>query len=182
MISCCSLLARFPSSVSLSLGALDSIRRGNINQRNKMKKQIGLLTLVVALCGVVPLQAADVPAVSEAKINRDQAQQLLKERDEARPKAEAAEKKMRDAGAGPRVDALGFASAKSLRDQQAASESKARAYDRYARTAKQIEKRIQDEVYRGLQPPLAADIARFERLQAEVDLARIAGLLPAEEK
>jgi hypothetical protein len=69
-----------------------------------------------------------------------------------------------------------------LRDQQAASGSKAEAYDRYAKTARQIEKRIRDEVERGVLPPLAADIGRFERLQAEVDLARIAGRLPAEVK
>ena len=49
------------------------------------------------------------------------------------------------------------------------------------RPPKQIEKKIKDEVDRGVQPLIAADIARFERLQAEVDLARLAGRLPAQE-
>ena len=145
-----------------------------------MKKQIGLLTVVATLCGVVQLHAADVPAVSDAKVNRDQAQQLLKERNEARPKAEAATKKLRDAGIRP--ESLGFEAAKTLRDQQAAAGSKGQALDGYVKTTKQMEKKIQDEVYRGVKPPLAEDIAHFERLQAEVDLARYSGRLPAKEE
>ena len=145
-----------------------------------MKKQIGVVTLAAMLCGGVQMQAADEPARSSGQIVRDEAQQLLKERDEARAKAQAAEKKLREAGAAP-SESLGFASAKSLRDQQAAAGATASAYDRYAKTAKQIEKRIKDEIDRGLQPLLVADIARFERLQAEVDLARIDGRLPAQE-
>ena len=60
--------------------------------------------------------------------------------------------------------------------------AKGQALDRYAKTAKRIEKKIQDEVYRDVQPPLAGDIAHFERLQAEVDLARYSGRLPAKEE
>ncbi len=147
--------------------------------KGKMKNQIGLIALVAALswCGCKP---ATKSAGTDAQA--DPAQHLLKQRDEARPKAEAAEKRMREAGAGAQVEALGFASAKSLRDQQAASGSKAEAYERYANTAKQIEQKIQVDVQLGAQSQSAADIARFERLQAEVDLARITGQLPAEEK
>jgi len=143
-----------------------------------MRKRLGLVA--AALCGVAPIQAADAPARSAAQIAHDEAQQLLKERNEARPKAEAATKKLRDAGVRP--ESLGFESAKALRDQQAAAGAKGQALDRYAKTAKRIEKKIQDEVYRGVQPPLAGDIAHFERLQAEVDLARYSGRLPAKEE
>jgi hypothetical protein len=147
-----------------------------------MKKQIGVVTLTALLCCGIQTQAADESTPSAAQVARDKAQQLLKERDEARTKAQAAEKKMREAGAAARVESLGFASAKRLRDQEAASGTKATAYVRYAKAARQIEERIKDEIDRGLQPPIVADISRFERLQAEVDLARIEGRLPAKEK
>jgi hypothetical protein len=145
-----------------------------------MKKQIGLIALVAALCGATQIQAADEPKRSPAQIARDEAQQLLKDRNEARPKAEAAVKKLREAGV--RTELLGFDSAKALRDEQVKSGEKGQALDRYAKAAKQIEKKIQDEIDRGVRPPLAADIARFERLQAEVDLARHTGRLPAKEE
>ena len=144
-----------------------------------MKMQIGVVTLAAILCCGVHMQAADAPARSAAQVAHDEAQELLKERDAARPKAKAAEQKLREAGARP--ESLGFENAKALRDKQAASGAKATAYDRYAKTAKQIEKKIKDEVERGVQPVIATDIARFERLQAEVDLARLAGRLPAQE-
>jgi len=143
-----------------------------------MKKHIGAVTLAAILCCNIQLQAADEPARSATQVARDEAQRLLKERDEARPKAKAAEQKLREAGVQP--ESLGFENAKALRDKQAAAGAKATAYDRYAKTAKQIEKKIKDEVDRGVRPLLATDIARFERLQAEVDLARIAGRLPAQ--
>src|SRR5688572_28250218 len=138
-----------------------------------MKKQIGVFAVGAALCCGINMQAADAPARSAAQVAHDDARQLLKERDEARPKAKAAEQKLREAGVQP--ESLGFESARALRDKQAAAGAKATAYDRYVKTAKQIEKKIKDEVDRGVRPLLATDIARFERLQAEVDLARIAG-------
>ena len=110
----------------------------------------------------------------------DEAARLLSERDEASVKAEAAVKKMWEAGKGGREDALGFA--RKLRDEQAASGSKLEAYKRYAATAREIEEKTQKEVEVGARSPLEADIAHFERLQAEVDLARITGRLPAQEK
>ena len=110
----------------------------------------------------------------------DEAARLLRERDEASVKAEAAVKKMWEVGKGGREDALGFA--RKLRDEQAVSGSKLEAYKRYAATAREIEEKIQKEVEVGARSPSEADIAHFERLQAEVDLARITGRLPAEEK
>jgi len=144
-----------------------------------MKTQIGAVTLAVALCCGIQVQAAEQSA-SAAQHARDEAQPLLKDRDEARAKAKAAEQKLRDNGLSPA--SLGFESARATRDQQAASGSKLAAYDRYAKTAKQLEKKIQDEVYRGVRGVGCEDIARFERLQAEIDLARITGRLPAAEK
>ena len=145
-----------------------------------MKKQIGVFAVAAILCCGNRMHAADEPARSPAQVAHDESQQLLKERNEARPKAKAAEQKLREGG-GVQPESLGFESAKALRDKQAASGARATAYDRYAKTAKQIEKKIKDEVERGVLPVIAADIARFERLQAEVDLARIAGRLPAQE-
>src|SRR5258705_3169815 len=98
--------------------------------------QFGLLTLGAALCGAAQIQAADEPARSPAQVAHDEAQQLLKDRDEARPKAQAAEQKLREAGVRP--ESLGFESAKALRERQAGSGAKLAAYDRYAKTAKQI--------------------------------------------
>jgi len=146
-----------------------------------MKKQIGAVTLAAIFCWGIRMQAAVVePAPSDSKIAREEAQQLLKDRNEARPKAEAAEQKLRDSGRRP--EALGFEKAKALRDEQAAAGGKATAYARYARTAKEMETQIKRQVDVGQQPFIAADIARFERLQAEVDLARIMGRLPAQEE
>jgi hypothetical protein len=146
-----------------------------------MKTQIWRMTLAAMLCGGFGMQAAVVePARSDSKIAREEAQQLLKERNDARPKAEAAEQKLRDAGRRP--EALGFEKAKALRDEQAAAGDKATAYARYAQTAKEMETQIKRQVEVGQQPLIAADIARFERLQAEVDLARLMGRLPAQEE
>ena len=159
-------------------------RHINSNKSKKMKAHMKPLTLAIALCCAVlcsaPATAVDQPAPSEAQRAHDEAQQLLKDRDEARPKAKAAEQKLREGGLS--ADSLGFENARAIRDQQSASGSKATAYDRYAKTAKRLEKKIQDEVERGVRPIVCLDIARYERLQAEVDLARIAGRLPAREE
>ena len=102
-----------------------------------MKSQIRILTLIALVCGAFGMQAADFePARSDSKIAREEAQRLLNERNEARPKAEAAEQKLRDSGRGP--EALGFDKAKALRDAQAVAGDTATAYDRYAKTAKEI--------------------------------------------
>lgn len=143
-----------------------------------MQKHIGVVTLAAILCGGIQMQAAE-PARSTSELAHAEGQQLLKDRNEAIPKAQAAKQKLREAGGSP--ESLGFESAKALRDKQAASGAKATAYDRYAKTAKKIERRIKEAVERGEQPVFATDIARFERLQAEVDLARLAGRLPAQE-
>ncbi len=146
-----------------------------------MKKQIGAVTLAAILCCGIQMQGADVSAPSATQV-RDEAQQLLKERDEARLKADAAVEQLRRAGRVRSAEELGFAGAKRVRDQEARSGSKTEAYERYAKTAKQLEKKTQKEVMVGTKPVLMNDIARFERLQAEVDLARITGRLPAVEK
>jgi len=87
---------------------------------------------------------------------------------------------MRNNGLNPA--SLGFESARALRDRQALSGSKLAAYDRYLKTAKKLEKSIRDEVFRGVKAEPCQDIARFECLQAEVDLARVEGRLPEAEK
>ena len=146
-----------------------------------MKTQIRTMTLAAMLCGTLGMHAAVVePTQSDSKISREEAQQLLKDRNDARPKAEAAEQNLRNAGRRP--EALGFEKAKTLRDEQAAAGDKATAYARYAKTAKEMETQIKRQVEVGLEPVIAADIARFERLQAEVDLARLMGRLPAQEE
>jgi hypothetical protein len=149
-----------------------------------MKTQIKSVAVAMIFCGSVlcslSAQAAEQPAPPDSKRAHDEAQQLVKDRDEARPRAKIAEQKMREAGARP--ESLGYESAKATRDREASSGSKATAYSRYAKTTKEIEKKIRDEVYRGVQPLLSEDIARFERLQAEVDLARLMGRLPAQEQ
>ena len=140
-----------------------------------MKTQIRRMTLAAMLCGAFGMRAAVVePVRSDSTIAREEAQQLLKDRNDARPKAQAAEQKYRDVGVRP--EALGFEKAKAIRDEQAVT-----VYDRYVKTTKEMETLIKSQVVDGKQPPMAADIARFERLQAEVDLARIQGWLPAEE-
>jgi hypothetical protein len=144
-----------------------------------MKTQIWRITLAALLCGTLVTHAAVVEP-TDSKIAREEAQQLLKNRNDARPKAEAAEQKLRDAGRHP--DTLGFEKAKALRDEQAAAGDKATAYARYARTAQEMETQINQQVAVGRQPVLAGDIARFERLQAEVELARLLGRLPAQEE
>jgi hypothetical protein len=139
------------------------------------------MTLAAMLCGSLGMHAAVVePNQSNSKIAREEAQQLLKDRNDARPKAEAAEQNLRNEGRRP--EALGFEKAKALRDEQAATGDKATAYARYAKTAKEMETQIKRQVEVGLEPIIAADIARFERLQAEVDLARLMGRLPAQEE
>lgn len=146
-----------------------------------MKTQIRRMMLAAMLCGTLGMHAAVVePTQSDSKIAREEAQQLLTDRNDARPKAEAAEQKLRDSGRRP--EALGFEKAKTLRDEQAAAGDKATAYARYAKTAKEMETQIKRQVEVGLEPIIAADIARFERLQAEVDLARVLGRLPAQEE
>lgn len=94
--------------------------------------------------------------------------------------AKAAEKKLREAGLEP--ESLGFEAARALRDRHGLAGSQLAAYDRYVKTANELEKKIQDEVQRGVRPVICQDIARFERLQAKVDLARISGRLPAQEE
>jgi hypothetical protein len=149
-----------------------------------MKAQMKSATIAMALyCGLLCpalTQAAEQSAPSAAQRAHNDAQRLLREWDAARPKAQAAERLMRESGLNPA--SLGFDSARELRDRQALSGSKLEAYDRYFKTAKKLEKSIREEVYIGTKAVLCQDIARFERLQAEVDLARIEGRLPAAEK
>ncbi len=103
-----------------------------------MKAHMKPLTLAIALCcGVLcspPATAAEQPAPSAAQRAHDEAQQLLKDRDEARPKAKAAEQKLREGGPSPA--SLGFESARALRDKQVTSGASMVAYDRYAKAAR----------------------------------------------
>ena len=114
----------------------------------------------------LPVQGAD---------EFNEIQQLLKARDDAQVKAKAAEKELREAGV--IIDSLGFDSARATRDQRASTASKLAAYDRYAETAKRLERKVQTEVEMGQRQVRFSDIARFERLQAEVELAQVKGRL-----
>lgn len=149
-----------------------------------MKVRIKPPALAVALClalaSLTHATAAVQSAPSPSRQAYLEAQQLLKERNEAKPIAKAAETKLREAGLDP--GSLGFGSARAIRDRQAESGSRLAAYAGYVKTTKELEKKIRNEVTRGVQPVISQDIARFERLQAEVDLARIAGRLPAREE
>ena len=145
-----------------------------------MKTQIGVVTLAVVLCCGRQVQAAEQSAPSVGQRARDEVQQLLKDRDEIRPKAKDAAQRLQDNGLSPA--SLGFERARATRDQEAASGSKLAAYERYLKTANKLERKIRDEVGRGVRGVGCDDIARFERLQAEIDLTRIRGLLPADEK
>jgi hypothetical protein len=159
---------------------LNRIRETKREQKgNSMKTQIGAVTFALLLCAAVQVRSADAPDRSEGQTAGEDALQLIKDRDEALPKAKAAEQELRNAGASPIIE---FESAKALRDKEAASGSKFLAYDRYAKSAKRIEKKIQEDVYHGDKSSIATNIARFEHLQAEVDLARVAGRLPAKQE
>jgi hypothetical protein len=146
--------------------------------------------IIVLIFGVVFLPMGRTQSVNHdtenhtkphaAQHSLDEIQQLLKERDEAAVKAKTAENLTGEAGVGS--ISLGFESARIVGEQEAASGSKVTAYDRYVETAKQIEHEIQEEVKQGRRAVVFKDIALYERLQAEVDLARVAGKLPDEEK
>jgi hypothetical protein len=105
---------------------------------------------------------------------------LLKARDEARPKAKAAEKRLREGG--KPYDFQGFEKARSARDEHLrvakTAKEKLTAYGEYARAAKRLERQIEEEVSKGVHPADFGVIAHFERLQAEVELAQAEGRLP----
>ena len=119
---------------------------------------------------------------SKATSSTEEMQTLLKARDDAWAKVEAGENKSQENGKGSRLNTLGFEVARKSRELQAESGSKGEAYKRYVETARAMEEKIQKQVDIGARPPLDADIARFERLQAEVDLARVEGRLPTADK
>ena len=142
-----------------------------------------LMTAMILSSGVLcslPAQESAGATSSAAQRAHDEAQQLLRARDEARQKARVAQKKLLEAGV--RLDPLGFDSARATRDQQVTatnqSGDKLASYDRYAKSAKRLERKIQTEIEAGIRPIEAGDIARFERLQAEVELAQAEGRLP----
>ena len=124
-----------------------------------------------------PLRAADNPTSSTTPPVSAEVKQLLKDRDEAMMKARVAEQKMKEAGV--KIDSLGFDTARATRDKQAATPgAKQAAYAQYVKTAKELEKKVQGEVQQGKRAAGFNDIARYERLQAEVDLAEVDGRLP----
>jgi RNA polymerase sigma factor (sigma-70 family) len=140
-------------------------------QQASSAKQIQQLTRdrdeAATKLAALPVQAAD---------EFDEIQQLLKARDDAKVKAKAIEKRMREAGV--QIDSMGFDSARVTRDQQASAGSKLAAYDLYAKTAKRLERKVQTEEELGKRMIGFSEIARFERLQAEVELAQVEGRLP----
>jgi hypothetical protein len=148
-----------------------------------MKMQMSqIVPIFVLSCGVLfmPARVVGQTASATPETRRLEAQQLLKDRDAAKPKAIAAEKKLREAGF--KVETLGFVVARANRDREFASNSDVGEYSFYAKAARKLEEEIKDDVERGVKPALSLDIARFERLLAEVDLARMEGRLPAREE
>jgi hypothetical protein len=114
------------------------------------------------------------------KMAPDDAQQLLKARDEAQLRAKAAEKKLVEAGMP--VDSLGFDQARLERARQLAAakslDEQLAVYARYVTAARELERKVELEVTAGARPIDFREMARFERLQAEVELAQAAGRLP----
>jgi hypothetical protein len=106
---------------------------------------------------------------------------LIKAWDEARPKAKAAERRLREGG--KPYDFQGFEKARAARDHQLrtakSAEGRVAAYAEYVKAAKRLEKHVEEEVNRGAEPIDFLPVARFERLQAEVDLAQVEGRLPS---
>jgi hypothetical protein len=100
--------------------------------------------------------------------------------EEERPKAKAAQKRLREGG--KPYNFLGFDNARSARDQHLRTANSAREklaiYEEHVKAAKRLERQIHDEVTGGLHPVEFSVIARFERLQAEVELAQAEGRLP----
>lgn len=149
-----------------------------------MSTRIKVLATAMFVSGGVlcssPAQETVAAASSAAQRAHDEAQRLVRARDEARQKATVAEKRLREAGV--RLDPLGFETAHAGRDRQiaAANQSGDRLaeYDRYAKAARRLERKIQTEIEAGVRPIDVGDIARFERLQAEVELAQAEGRLP----
>src|SRR6266545_2889642 len=150
-----------------------------------MSKQMKALAITMALSSGIlysmPLRGAEIPGPPALHHPEDETQQLLRDRDDAAPKARAAQTKLREAGV--LIDSMGFDSARSTRDQKlsaaTSAQEKLAAYDRYAKIAKRLEGKVQSEVKQGLRGVDFSDIARFERLQAEGELAEAKGRLGA---
>jgi len=144
----------------------------------KAQQTVPIVATFLFLHGLLmpPAFAADPDSIRTKPTAAEQAQQLLKDLDEAQPKAKRAEKIMRDSGWDPAT--LGFREARVTRDKEAASGSKSAAYNRYAKKARQLERQAQSDAEAGRIGTPCLDIARLERFQAEVDLARVTGLLP----
>jgi hypothetical protein len=100
--------------------------------------------------------------------------ELTKARNEARVKAEAVEQRLRKNGAS--AGQLGFDEARAARDKELAvardASERIAAYERYAEEAERLERQIQKDIEVGKRPVGIGDIAHYERLQAEVELAR----------
>jgi hypothetical protein len=147
-----------------------------MSARTKVSATVLIMTGAI-LCSPAVAQQSNPPA---GQSPTNEAQQLLKARDEARPKAKAAEKRLR-AGGKP-YDFQGFEKAREARDRQLKTTKNPReklvVYMEYAKAAKRLERQIHDEVTRGLHPADFSVIAHFERLQADVELAQAEGRLP----
>jgi beta-lactamase regulating signal transducer with metallopeptidase domain len=104
----------------------------------------------------------------------DETQKRLRAIDEARAKAEAVKLKWREAGQSDRMEV--FNAARAERDKQLVtarnSSEQLKAYERYAEEAADRERELLKAVEVGAQPPGMADLAHYETLLAEFELAQ----------
>jgi beta-lactamase regulating signal transducer with metallopeptidase domain/multidrug resistance efflux pump len=116
--------------------------------------------------------AVETPATASST---DEMQTLLKAIDEARAKAEAVKLKWREAGQSDRMEI--FNGARAERDKQLVTardpSEQLKVYERYAEEAADRERQLLKVVEVGAQPPGVADLAHYETLLAEFELAQV---------
>jgi beta-lactamase regulating signal transducer with metallopeptidase domain len=108
------------------------------------------------------------------KSSTDETQTLVKAIDEARAKAEAVKLKWRENGQSDRMEV--FNAARAERDKQLVTardpSEQLKVYERYAEEAADRERELLKVVEVGAQPPGIADLAHYETLLAEFELAQ----------
>jgi hypothetical protein len=139
----------------------------------------GCLLLALGLAGTVHASTPQTTEIIQSILKwRDlrEARQLLDDRDTARFKAGAAEALLGEAAA------VGFPGIRAMRHlQMIRAEGRAQRLaiqQEHVRAVNERTKALQAEVEIGARPKLVLELARFEQLQAEVDLAREEGRLP----
>ena len=132
---------------------------------NNAKQQFDLLR--------AQLRQGDIDSVAK-KSSTDETETLLKAIDEARAKALAVELKAREAGRDPGWSV--FNAARGERDKQLATardqSERLIVYERYAQEAADRERQLLKDIEVGSQPLGIGDIARYETLLAQFELAQ----------